>query len=101
MLTGKGIRVFRHALSLLVNKIYQAIEELDNWVETHPPSPDVSQWYQSVRKQLLRAQKSTTIDDLEYMTSIITRMIVDSGPLDKDFLPSYQDLLGKLDKLNK
>jgi hypothetical protein len=87
-------------VSLFVNKIYQSIEELDNWIETHPQSLDEIQWVQNIRKQLLQAKKSTSIDELEYITGIITRMIVDSGPLDKDFLPSFQDLRGKLEKLS-
>ena len=86
---------------LLVNKIHQSIAELDNWIETRPPSRDERLWYENLRKNLLLAQESRTIDDMEYMTKIITRMIVDSGPLDKDFLPSYDDLVSKLEKLRK
>ena len=86
---------------LLVDKIHQSITELDNWIETHPPSPAERLWYENLRKNILHAQDSRTIDDMEYVTKIVTRMIVDSGPLDKGILPSYQDLLGKLDKLSK
>ena len=86
---------------LMVNKIHQSIAELDNWIETHPPSPDERLWYENLRKKLLLAQESRTIDDIEYMTKIITRMIVDCGPLDKNFLPSYEDLVSKLEKLSK
>jgi len=86
-------------LALLTAKIEMAIHELDEWINNVQPPPVELQWFQRLRETLLEAKSSTTIEDLREETNLIMRMVTDSGPLEKNFIPSFQDVVEKLGKL--
>ena len=50
------------------------------------------------RGALLRSAQATTIDELEQTLGLVTRMIVDSGPLSGEFLPSLSAVTQALEK---
>jgi len=85
-------------ITLLTAKIKNAIQELDEW--THNKPQHLTQGIQKIREELIEAKLSTSIESLREKTNIISMMIVDSGPLDVDFLPSFQEIVKKLGKLN-
>ena len=86
-------------LALLTAKIEMAIHELDEWINNVQPPPVELQWFQSLRGKLLEATTSTTMENLREKTNLIMRMGADSGPLEKNFMPSFQDVVEKLGKL--
>ena len=86
-------------LTLLIAKIEMAIQEVDEWINNVQPPPVELEWFQRLREKLLEAKSSTTIEDLREKTNLIMRMVTDSGPLETNFMPSFQDVVEKLGKL--
>ena len=87
-------------LALLTAKIEMAIHELDGWINKVQPPPMELQWSQRLRQELLEVKSATTIENLREKTNLIMRMVADSGPLEKNFMPSFQEVVEKLGKLN-
>ena len=87
-------------LALLTAKIEMAIHELDEWINNVQPPPMELQWSQRLRQELLEAKSATTIENLREKTNLIMRMVTDSGPLETNFMPSFQEVVEKLGKLN-
>ena len=86
-------------LTLLIAKIEMAIQEVDEWINNVQPPPVELKWFQRLREKLLEAKTSTTMENLREKTNLIMRMVTDSGPLEKNFMPSFQDVVEKLGKL--
>jgi hypothetical protein len=51
-----------------------------------------------LREELIEAKASASIEELYEKSNFIARKIIDSGPLEASFIPSFQDVLEKLRK---
>jgi hypothetical protein len=75
----------------------RALEELDAWRDKSP-GPYSDEFYLSVER-LLRSMVDCSGDDLDRRAHDLLHVIMDSGPLDADFVPSFKTLVDALDRL--
>ncbi len=77
--------------------LQSAIDELEAWNRATPlgEAPD---FQPACRTVLLRAANATSVEDMEVELGSLTRMIVESGPLSGDFLPSLRTATDALEK---
>jgi hypothetical protein len=84
-------------LDVLLRGVRAAIDELEVWNRV-TPFGEAPGFKVGCREALLRSARATTIDELEQSLGMVTRMIVDSGPLSGDFLPSLRAVTQALEK---
>ena len=75
----------------------RSLEELDAWRDKSPGRYS-DDFYLSVER-LLRSMVDCSGDDLDRRVHGLLHFIVDCGPLDADFLPSFKTLVDALDRL--
>ena len=84
-------------LEVLLRGVRAAIHELDAWSKV-TPFGEAPGFKAACREVLLQSERATTLDELERSLGIVSRMMVDSGPLSGDFLPSLCPVTQALEK---
>jgi hypothetical protein len=76
-------------LESLRSCVQSAISELEAWNRATPLG-DAPDFKPTCRTILLRAARAISLEDMEGELRALTRLIIDSGPLSGDFLPSLR-----------
>jgi hypothetical protein len=81
--------------------IQSSLEELGEWRKL----PERMKWplsfYDACERLLNRAGQCKDISELRVVNNKVSRLIIDSGPLDASFLPSLNDISVALEKHNR
>lgn len=80
----------------------KAIHEVDVWKKTSDKAKYFDDWHIDGYKWTFeKAKKFKDLDDLEEKIRNIHHAICDSGPMSADFAPSFRQLVGYFQKLEK
>jgi len=72
----------------------QSVKELEDWVKSHPEGSDA--YYQDIRRELQSLLMMTNLEQATQKIHYILYLIADVGPLNSDFLPSFDQLASYL-----
>jgi len=82
--------------------LLQSVDEVHEYQRNSPNAHLYGdKWFEQLAHRLERASSLNDIESVESEIDAIAYSIVDSGPLAKDFLPSFQKLLGAVQRRRK
>lgn len=82
--------------------IDKALEELEEWKTKGSDRSYFDERYLDYfRIELEKTKKCRSLSEMDLVVRTITHMIIDSGPMSENFMPSFQKILIAFQKLRK